>query len=196
MDNVELQKRHYEKNFVSFEASLEALGWRSKTSQEVRFEVLASIGDLRGSSVLDVGCGFGDFYGYLKKKDADLWSYLGVDLVEGMVQEAYERYPEAEFKSFDILNCAAGFHDYVIASGIFGLESPTWDLYVRTMLTRMFEICKIGVGVNFLLLNEEKDSDSHYTNPYDMSVLARSISSKVRCILGYKVNDFTLFIYR
>lgn len=36
-----------------------SLGIGSRASQEAQFRILAEVGDLRGGSVLDVGCGFG-----------------------------------------------------------------------------------------------------------------------------------------
>lgn len=200
MDNVELQTEYYKKSFASFGPYLEALGWHSKKSQKVRFKVLSSIGDLTGRSILDVGCGFGDFFGYLWK-NIELEGYLGVDLIEDMIKEAYKRYPEGAFMILDILNndgfiLNVGRFDYVLASGIFGLESSTWDLYVQSMLVKMFEICRIGVGVNFLLTRKYQESDSHYTSPDVIVDLVREISPKVECKLGYKENDFTIFIYK
>ena len=40
--------------------TVEALGWRKQDSQTKRFEVLATVADLSGCSLLDVGCGYGD----------------------------------------------------------------------------------------------------------------------------------------
>ena len=40
------------------------LNWGSKASQKGRFAVLEKIGNLNKKSVLDVGCGLGDFYGW------------------------------------------------------------------------------------------------------------------------------------
>ena len=42
-----------------------ALGWQSRHTQYRRFAVLAEVGDLAHTRVLDVGCGLGDLYGYL-----------------------------------------------------------------------------------------------------------------------------------
>lgn len=196
MDNIELQTKHYKERLISYGPSLEALGWHSKISQDIRFDILSSIGDLNGHNVLDVGCGFGDLYGYLREESIMPRDYLGIDLVEGMIKEADKRYPEADFEVSSILDPVIGYYDYVLASGIFGLKSLTWDSYVQSMLNRMFEICRIGVGANFLLAGGVEDPVSHYADPNVMVDLAREISPKVRCRLGYKINDFTLFMYR
>ena len=61
-----------------------ALGWQSRGTQFRRFAVLAEIGSLAQTSVLDVGCGLGDLYGYLCTQN--IWvTYTGYDLVPEMV---------------------------------------------------------------------------------------------------------------
>ncbi len=196
MDNIKLQTEYYKKKLKSCGPSLEALGWNSPASQRVRFEALASIGDLNGCSVLDVGCGFGDFFGYLGEKDIILSDYLGIDLVEGMITEACRKYPEADFETTSILEPAIGYYDFVFASGIFGLESPDWSFYVRCMLARMFEICKVGVSVNFLSVGRGSNLESHYTDPDVVADLFCDVNAKIKYKLDYKLNDFTMFIYR
>ena len=39
-----------------------ALNWGSRESQNLRFAVFAQVGRLDGASILDVGCGQGDFF--------------------------------------------------------------------------------------------------------------------------------------
>jgi len=44
-----------------------SLDWGSRQSQHLRFSVLAGIGSMQGARILDVGCGLGDFYGWLRE---------------------------------------------------------------------------------------------------------------------------------
>ena len=39
--------------------STAALGWKETAGQQVRFNIMAGIADLTGSTVLDAGCGHG-----------------------------------------------------------------------------------------------------------------------------------------
>jgi ubiquinone/menaquinone biosynthesis C-methylase UbiE len=41
--------------------SKEALGWKNEKNQLARFNALYNINDLNNHSVLDLGCGIGDF---------------------------------------------------------------------------------------------------------------------------------------
>lgn len=65
-------------------------GWDKKQKQKDKMELVSSL--LIGESVLDVGCGTGDLYKYLKNVD-----YVGVDQSGDMLERARIRNPSASF---------------------------------------------------------------------------------------------------
>jgi len=54
-----------------------------------------------GDKVLDLGCGNGRFFEFLKDKDID---YIGVDFSEKLIEIAKEKYPKIKFQVADVLN--------------------------------------------------------------------------------------------
>ncbi|MBA7497136.1 Trans-aconitate 2-methyltransferase [subsurface metagenome] len=74
-------------------------GWDGKTAQIAKMELTSSL--VVGKSVLDVGCGTGDLYRYLKKANKNV-KYLGVDQSADMLERARERNPEARFTQRNI----------------------------------------------------------------------------------------------
>ena len=46
--------------------NVRSLNWGSQQSQHLRFEAMTNNLDLNNQTILDVGCGFGDFYKFLK----------------------------------------------------------------------------------------------------------------------------------
>ena len=62
-----LAKKIYNDNLAKYGYNVKALGWLNGR-QKVRFSALTNIGNLQNSKILDVGCSFGDLYGYLKKE--------------------------------------------------------------------------------------------------------------------------------
>jgi len=54
-----------------------------------------------GDKVLDLGCGNGRFFEFLKDKDIH---YIGVDFSEKLVEIAKEKYPKVKFQVADALN--------------------------------------------------------------------------------------------
>ena len=68
--NMNLRKieKYYEASLTKFKSGSNAVNWKDKKTQELRFEKLCEVGNLKNKKVLDVGCGLGEFYNYLKKK--------------------------------------------------------------------------------------------------------------------------------
>ena len=62
---------------------------------EARMEVASYL--VEGDSVLDVGCGVGHFYPWVKGMD-----YLGIDLSEDMLRKAREFNPNGKFEYGDV----------------------------------------------------------------------------------------------
>lgn len=174
--------------------------WGSRRSQEERFQVLCSIGDLTDKSVLDVGCGFGDLLGYLAASGARISSYRGFDCVDGVLEIARQRYPEGQFENADLLSVAHETRaDYVFASGIFFLASEDWHQYTFRMLKAMYSVANRGVAVNFLsrYSGQTDDGTSYYADPADvLSRCMQEISPIVELRHSYRANDFTVFIYK
>jgi len=196
-ENMKFRRKVFERALATYGPTLKAIHYGDKESQSVRFEVLGSIGDLNNCALLDVGCGFGDFAGYIYREEIKPKRYIGIDIVEGMVREASVRYPDFEFQVSDIFSFSVKQYDYVIASGLFGLEFPDWHSYVRTILTKMFEVCKVGMGVNFLSrTSKSRMPGVYYAAPSRVLDMAFVLSSKVVLRHDYRVNDFTVFIYK
>jgi hypothetical protein len=59
----------YMSKLIGFNSPFYRVGWKSQQTQEARFNALLAIGNLKGKSILDLGCGLGCLYGYLKKLD-------------------------------------------------------------------------------------------------------------------------------
>lgn len=55
----------------------------------------------KGDIVLDLGCGNGRYYDYLKKKEAN---YVGIDNSEKLIEIAGKKHPLADFRTGDALN--------------------------------------------------------------------------------------------
>ncbi len=174
----------------------EVLGWSSSWSQEVRFRALADIEDLSGKTVLDVGCGRGDFCGWLRER-FDGVDYRGVDLHPGMIERAVAAFPDATFAVRDILeDDAIDEVEYVVSSGLFALTVNSEDAFVDAMLARMAALAGEGVAVNFLSARTtgEKDPRCRYFDPEDVLARAFRLTDQVTLRHDYKPNDFTIHL--
>ena len=193
----ERNRQYYASRFQKYGDDVKSL-WGSKESQEVRFSVLCRIGELAGATILDVGCGFGDFYGYLAKRRVILGDYLGIDCVEDMLAVARKRHPDARFENWDLSEVADSMKlDWVFGSGLFTLTGSEWSEYLVQTVRKMFSLAKRGVGVNFLSsLTGRPDGFSHYTHPAEtLQLLTSEICTSFELIHSYRPNDYTVFLY-
>src|SRR5690606_5888643 len=115
-----------------------ALDWGSQAGQIERFRILSEIGITESDSVLDVGCGQGDYYQWLKK-NINIKKYKGIDITEAMLDIAKKRFPEADFE----LNNANLYSDsekwdFVVASGIFYLRQHMPDKFLQETVENLF----------------------------------------------------------
>jgi SAM-dependent methyltransferase len=148
--------------------------WADEESQQDRFRLLAGIGPWQGRSVADVGCGVGDFLGFLRAEGWRGRRYEGFDIVPEMIQAARrkQRGRGGRFEVRDVLG--DGFprrYDYVVASGTFNLRVEDHDRFFRRMVEAMYAACRCGVAFNVLqpvprATEREKAYDVSYSRTY------------------------------
>jgi SAM-dependent methyltransferase len=191
--------RWYEDKVRRFGFDHRGLGFRNRSSQEKRFEALLGLGDFSGRRVLDVGCGFGDFLAFLVEREIHPL-YTGLDVCEPMIERCEERFPPGagRFLAGDVLEHEPdGAYDYVVASGLFGLESPGARERIVPTLERMFSWCRIGMAANFLSTRYDHPVEGRfYVDTAKALDAALAIASAVRLDHNYLPNDFTLYLYK
>ncbi|MCS7203895.1 MAG: class I SAM-dependent methyltransferase [Thermodesulfovibrio sp.] len=111
----------FNKRIIHFKESPEAVGWTPK-GQKLRYEKILELMNPQGLSLLDFGCGRGDFYGFLKERNIKC-RYVGIDINPTLIKEAKTKYPEGEFIVTDIEETPfLQKFDYTVAIGVFNLN--------------------------------------------------------------------------
>ena len=178
-----------------------AAGWQSSRTQNLRFLSLSLIADLSESTILDVGCGVGDLYVFLKTEFHG-FQYHGIDLSQKMIERAQEKHPEASFSAdnlFAFSEKKASSYDYVLASGAFSYKVPKPMHYLRECIVEMQKLSKKGIAFN--LLSEQAPSELkvqsrfHYYNPVEVLALCLEFTPYVELKHHYLQNDFTVFLH-
>ena len=175
------------------------LGFRSRFAQERRFEALLKLGDFNGRRILDVGCGFGDLLPFLEKRGIHP-VYTGIDICEPMIRHCRERFAASagRFAVADVLEYEPdGPYDYVVASGIFGLEAPGARERIWPTIQRMLSWASVGAAANFLSdLAPDKVPARVYVNPPEALDEALRLTPAAALDHTYLPNDFTLYLHR
>lgn len=188
--------QRYSENLKKYGYSPKTLEW-FKNRQPIRFKALSEIGDLNNCSILDVGCGFGDLYGFLIKKGLSI-KYMGYDIYENFIKIARKVYPDAHFEVKDIEEDKINEKfDWVFSSGIFNNKMTDNASSIRSMLKRMFKLCNKGVAADFMsTFVDFKSKGAYYANPEVVFGFCETLSRRVLLRHDYMPFEFCIYIYK
>jgi len=173
-----------------------ALDWGGAGSQWLRFAVLADVGPLAHASILDVGCGQGDFCLWLAEAGIPV-EYRGIDITPAMVEVARSRFPGVRFEARNLLEQppADESFDYVFASGIFAHRLIEPMQFLRQMVKTMFRSCRKGIAFNSLSgWASQKEETEFYPDPLETVRACFSETPWVVMRHDYHSRDFTIYM--
>ncbi len=168
-----------------------SLCWNSTQTQELRFSIIEeALGDLREKTVVDAGCGFGDFYLFLKRRNNLPKRYIGIETLKKFAQIARANTMQTILHR-DVLKDPLPQADIFVTSGT--LNTLTYFESVL-FLRRIFEAAKERVVFNFL--SAEKESEIYnYIAQKEMHALLQRMKAEVFFEkTGYLKNDMTIGI--
>lgn len=178
--------------------SAQALYWSSQSIQETRFKILAQIGIHSGDSLLDVGCGFGDFKTWLDKQGIQT-QYSGLDLSPDLLTVAQRHHPNVHFYNEELgkSDFSDEAFDWCVLSGALNEVVDDDGAYTYRIIKRMFALCRKGVAFN--LLSKRNPNMQHFPDlqshdPEKVLDFCKTLRRNSRCIEGYLANDFTIYI--
>jgi len=194
-------EQYYESRITKYGATCRGVDWSDEETQTRRFETIFDLvqGDSR-DEILDVGCGYGAFLGFLRNNGFD-GTYVGIDISASMISAAKKLYGQDSKASF--MRCGPSqVADYsvVVASGLFnvraGTEPQLWTNYVNQTVERLAQSARSRMVLNFLSLHsdrEKRDSDLHYESIGRVSdLLAHHIGRTQRIRQDYGLYEFTI----
>jgi len=163
----------------------------------LRFTVLREAGIESGMSVLDIGCGFGDFYGWLRRHGFDV-RYTGVDINATLVDIAKGNHPDAEFVVADLqVDDLNKRFDFVVSSSAFNLALAGDNYaFVADMLQRAYRMADRGVAFDFLssYVDFKGEGAFHY-QPERVFELAKRLTKRVTLRHDYPLYEFCVYLY-
>lgn len=176
----------------------EALRYSLK-GQRLRYEALLDIDtDISRKKILDYGCGKGDFCQFLIDRNISV-SYTGLDINENLISIAKRKFPEIEFRVFDIeKDLLKEDFDYIFLCAVFNLKIDGLDETIKNVLIKLFDHCRIALAFNALSAHDpNKGIELHYVYPEDMLEFAiRNLSPHVVLQQSSIPHDFVIFVNR
>ncbi|MCU0289606.1 MAG: class I SAM-dependent methyltransferase, partial [Acidobacteria bacterium] len=174
---------------------------QSKLSQAKRFEKILELGDFNGKRILDIGCGVGGFYGFLKEKGIPC-NFYGVDINPGMIAAAQNKYPENKdnFFLFDILEKQMlETFDFVTAVGPLNLKFETnqnMDFTMR-LVKEMYRLAAVGAAISMTSsLTRKPNDETFYYDPAVVISETAKFCRNMKIDHTYLPHDFTIFCYK
>jgi SAM-dependent methyltransferase len=176
--------------------------WNGEESQKLRFEQLCKVIDTSNRfSINDLGCGYGALYDFICS-GYEGFSYLGVDVSEGMISAAENRYKDQSNASFILSNEPDKIASFGVASGIFnvrmGRSDDEWKSYLEATLDVLDRTSRIGFAFNCLTSYSDEDKMRDYLYYADPCVLfdlcKRRYSRNVTLLHDYGLYEFTILV--
>lgn len=171
-----------------------SLGWNNNRHY-LRYALLLSQWDVRGASILDFGCGFGDMYGFLQKLGFKT-RYYGVDIHPDLVREGRKKYPDAHLSVRDIFKAPPRRKfDYIFSSGTHNTKVRNNQKFIADTFKIFNQYATKGFALNFMSDKVDyRHMHAFYASPSKILDLAYRYSRRVVLRNDYMPFEFTIFV--
>lgn len=200
-DDKEACLRRYNRRLTEYGYDSKTLGWSGgKKRQNIRFQALMDIDFFlheKISSVLDVGCGFGDMGAYLKYNYPEI-NYCGIDINENLIKVGREKFGFLDLRVLDILSDDIETFDIVVESGIFNYKpSHGWSSqlnYIKSMLEKFNDLSVCGFSADFMSTYVDYQAINNFHMFPDVAL---SITKKIcgNAVLRHDYLDYEFSVY-
>jgi SAM-dependent methyltransferase len=193
---VQAAQNYWDAKCSNAQSDGERVEW-GRRAQKMRFEDFILNHDLKGKSILDVGCGVGDFWEHLQEHGLKV-NYLGIDLAQPMIDRCRERFPGVAFEKYNLLEWQPlEVFDFTVSFGIHNIRIPGGEDLLRIMTRRQFEVCREGAHLS--ILTDRYGGFAPHIQPWraeSVLTLALAITPQVVLRHDYLPNDFSVTLYR
>ena len=182
----------------------QGVDWNGNESHELRHRQFLRL--LEGSpnaSIIDLGCGFGDFLRFLRA-EGHRGCFTGYDIAASMIEQARQLHGEGEDRQWRFGSEPEEAADFAIASGIFNVKGEVpdeiWIDYVEATLDILARAGHSGFAFNVLSLSsdpERRRPHLYYADPVAMlSHCLAKYGRSVALLQDYGLYEFTLIVRR
>jgi SAM-dependent methyltransferase len=195
---------YYASKLEAHGSTPQGVDWNGVDSHETRHrQFLRLLDGAVDASIIDLGCGFGDFLRFLRA-EGHRGRFTGYDIAPEMIEKARELHGETENRQWRTGAEPDGAADFAIASGIFNVKGDVpdaiWTRYVRQTIDVLAGAGRRGFAFNVLSLSsdpERRRPNLYYADPADMlSYCLSRYGRSVALLQDYGLYEFTLVVRR
>ncbi|MFC1849986.1 class I SAM-dependent methyltransferase [candidate division CSSED10-310 bacterium] len=197
-DDLQYVIQRYKERIDKYGLIFESLCSGSPEKQQLRHSVHATA--LKGDrpELLDIGCGLGDFYMFLKQQGITC-VYTGYDIVPEYIEKCLSTFPESNFELRNILDRGInGDFDSIVMSQVFNNNYSHSDNFevICEAIRLAFAHTRISVSVDMLSTYVDYQNPVlFYYSPEDMFRFARSITPRVCIRHDYRLYEYCLQLF-
>jgi SAM-dependent methyltransferase len=176
--------------------------WNGIDSHERRHrQFLRLLDGSKDASVIDLGCGFGDFWRFLRA-EGYRGAFTGYDVAPSMIEKARQIHGESDDLRWRIGAEPAEIADFAIASGIFNVKGAVpdeiWAGYAHRTIDTLAQAGRYGFAFNVLSTSsdpERRRPNLFYADPADMLVRClQRYGRSVALLQDYGLYEFTILV--
>lgn len=195
---------HYNSKLQTHGSTSQGVDWNDIRSHELRHrQFLRLIEGAPDASLIDLGCGFGDFLRFLRQS-GHRGRFVGYDITPSMIDKARELYGEGDDRQWCVGAVPSEPADFAIASGIFNVKGDVpnadWRDYVLRTIDVLAQSGPQGFGFNVLSMSSDPDRrrpDLYYIEPAEMlSYCLSRYGRSVALLQDYGLYEFTIIVRR
>jgi SAM-dependent methyltransferase len=194
---------YYASRLARHGATPQGVDWNGIESHQLRHaQFLRLLAGQPQASVIDLGCGFGDFLRFLRAAGHH-GRFIGYDVAPGMIEKARDLHGEGSDRQWHAGAKPAEAADFAVASGIFNvmgdIPDEEWRTYVIDTIDVLAAASRRGFAFNVLSLSNDpvrRRPDLHYADPTAMLVHCLSrYGRSVALLQDYGLYEFTVIVH-
>jgi SAM-dependent methyltransferase len=181
-------EKFYLASIEKYGINAKGVNWVSQETQELRFDIILDMLPKNINTLVDAGCGFGDFYQYLQNKNIQYTKYIGIDSLHKMCTIASKN-TKQEIILADITKDKLPFAEYYICSGAMNiLNTFETHLFIKNCLQSSQK------AFIFNILHGSKESDTfNYFSIEKIEKIAKDLNvNRIEIRDDYMQNDVTV----
>lgn len=201
MDKTDLDavKDRYKKRILEHGVTFDSMKSGSEAKQLVRHQVHAASLVTGNPSVLDIGCGMGDFYRYLCNNKISC-NYNGYDIMEEYIGFCKTNYTGCNFEVRNVLeNGINGTYDNIILSQVLNNRYQKSDnvQVMQQMITTCFEHANIAISIDMMSdYVDFRSGELFYYSPEKIFSFAKTLTKRVILRHDYRPFEFCIQLFK